>query len=333
MIIVNDLHLGLKRKTGVTEASLKVYKEFQYAIFQKILEDNPGEDLVILGDIFDGGNIGYGDLWRTNELLRSHSGRVALVAGNHDLNKNAEQLSAFDFLAKLRTDPTVTVIRNWDISPDFAVVPHLQNQAIFDAAIAEVAEAGAKVLLCHANCNNGFAVTKDHSLNLTPEQAGQFDLVIMGHEHNRRSVGNVVVLGAQYPTSISDCAVSKGYHRWAGPGHLPEFVETWSTDDYVDIPWQDLGGEFVPRTYHFVRVIGNATAEEAAEVIDRVNHFRQGSDAFFITNSVQVGEINLGDIEEVTEEQLGAFDPLNALLELLPEEHSNRLREEMERCS
>lgn len=324
MIIVNDLHFGGKRKTGVTESSLKAYKEFQYAVFQKILEDNSGEDLVVLGDIFDGGSVGYDDVWRTYELLESRASHITLVAGNHDLTKNAEQLSAFEFLARML--PKATVLRNWDVAPGWAVAPHLQNQAMFDAAVAEAATA-AKVLLCHANYDNGFAVSRDHSLNLTPEQAGQFDMVLMGHEHNARTIGNVVVLGAQYPTSISDCAVSKGYHRWAGPSHRPEFVQTWDRNDYIEVDWRGL--DSIIQAARFIRVIGTATAEEAADVIDRVSKFRQNSQAFFITNSVQVGEINLGDIEEVTEAQLGAFDPLGALLELLPSEHATRLQEEM----
>lgn len=322
MIILNDLHEGLRRQRGVTPASLRAYKQRQYDLLGKIVRENSQDEILILGDLFDGGLVPFEDLWRVWEILKEHP-KVTLVAGNHDLTRNTEQLSAFQLLGRMLPLATVILNPTFDEATGIGIVPHCPNQNIFDAALEELKEAGAKAVLLHCNYDNHFAVTKDHSLNLSAEQASWFPQVIIAHEHNKRKVGHVEVLGAQLPTSIGDCATSKGYHRWEGPGSPLQFVETWNNSGYSEVHWRDLE----TATGHFIRVIGEASAEEAATVIELINKFREtSSDVFFITNSVKVGTYELGELEEVTEDMLGNFDPMEVMISILKPEYAERLR-------
>lgn len=317
-LIINDLHLGLRRKTGVTQKSLEAFNEFQlnvlYAAVAAAMDSS--RTLIVLGDLFDSGNVALEMIWAARKALR-HAPGVLLVKGNHDYLRNLTQMSAFDLLERiLGVNP---VLESTHVSkPGFYIVPHLVNQQSFDTALAGI-PVGATVL-AHCNFDNGFAVESDHSLNMSREQAERFGHVILAHEHVKRDLPGVDILGSLYPCNIAEASVAHGYHLWDGPGTDIEFVETWSPSDYLEIDWHEIQG--ATPTQRFVRVVGEASSEEATTVIDLVAKFRAESGAFFVTNSVKVGALELGSLED---QNLEGFDPLEILKEVLPVQYHEKL--------
>lgn len=322
-VIINDTHLGLKRKTGVTKASLEAFQNRQVGLLALILEKHHDDTVIILGDLFDGGQVSYMALAMVHQELSMHKGKLILVAGNHDLDKNTEALSAFDFLLTVMPD-AVCVKGSYNLEAGCTILSHLPNQTMFDQEIAGLVKEGVTTLLCHCNYDNGFAVDSDHSLNLSAEQAKLFSHVIMGHEHVKRDLPGVDILGSLLPCNIGECGVPHGYHTWAGPGHDVEFVEVWNPEAAISIDWKDL--DSTPPDIDFIRVTGEATAEQAAMVIDVVAKFREAApDAFLVTNSVKVGEVDLGALEEASETDLETFDPMALMKSLLSPEHKTKV--------
>lgn len=321
--IIADPHGGLKRQAGTTPRSMAEYSLQQESLLKGVMSSCEAREIILLGDIFDRDIVDYGTLFSTAKALRAFPGKKYLVKGNHDQGGNQEKLTAFDLLGyMLMGDNTVMVTEPTEIEPGCWVVPHLQNQTTFDSAIAALPD--GCTLLVHCNYDNGFALEKDHSLNLSREQAARFNHVILGHEHAKRDLPGVDILGALYPCNIGECGVAKGFHYWDGPGHDVEFQQTWNVEDYTELDWREL---LAPQQTQakFVRIVGNASAEEAAQVVDEVARFRAASQAYFVSNSVKVGTIELGELEDFEDGKLAGFDALGALKEMLPQKFHERM--------
>lgn len=354
MIVLNDIHLSVNRAAGTTPASamqLRRWLQTQFANF--IGEIN--EPLLINGDLFDGFNADNIDVLDCFHTLSTFAERNALylVAGNHDLAKDSNKLSSFEWLASvLRTihpNNVFTIMSpTWLSSRGIYVIPHLVNQQALDEAIAclletVVPEATAygntiKFCLFHANYDNHFAAQADHSLNVSREQAlaliAAGVMPVFGHEHPKRVVdlgdGIVLCTGNQWPSSISDCIGSKGKfaHRLLPSGNY-ESIQTWEPDGvagYVEVDWRDLD-QPIADTTSFVRVTGESTFEAAAEVVSAVSRLRQRSDAFVVTNAVKVAgagdELELAENAQVSQK----LDVVNLLLEVLDEKEAERVKE------
>lgn len=322
-LILNDLHHGKVRKTGVTTAANEAFRKAQEDVFVSLLDAHRDKDLIILGDLFDGYLVDYVSVSRVLHKLLDTSGRIILVAGNHDLSKNTATMSSFDFVCvfmeNLRPDSVIIVKEPTIIDDHLAIIPHLINQEIFDQAVAKYAGRDL-TLLAHCNYENPFAAEKDHSLNLTKKQAQGFRKVILGHEHVKRWVGNVRILGSQLPMTIQEAESDKYYHILCDDGALTEHL-IWSTEDgYAEQDWvamQDCRAKFI-------RIVGEASAEQAAKVLQEVNKFRNQSDAYLVANSVKVGDLVLEELEEAAAD-VETFDALAVFKQLLPEKVQERL--------
>jgi len=312
LTLVSDPHIGLTRKAGATAQSMKAYSEFQMAVLHSI----EAEELLVTGDLFSSYDAGPEAVLAAWQWLSRYS-RVSVLQGNHDASKNKEKMSSLDFLGHIM--PSLRIIREPVIEGEIAYVPHLTNQEIFDAAIEKVAET-ATVLVTHANYANFFAAEREHSLNLTPEQSALFELVLSGHEHNKSLRQNVHMLGSPYPCSIAEIS-EKFIHTWDGE-NAPEPFRTWSSENCIEIDWHNL----TPSSAQFIRVVGEATADEAALVLQEFSEFRRKSDAFMITNSVKIGSLEIGELEEAAGE-LDVFDPVAALMSVLSEDHKKQIEE------
>lgn len=324
--IINDTHLDLKRKTGVTKESLLAYEDRQLLIINSLLLSYRGRPVIVLGDLFNSGQASFRALLRIASLLRHHEKPIFLVAGNHDLNKNLEIPSAIDVLSAMV--PNIVLIKDpFELEPGCVIIPHVPNQEIFDQCIADAVDAGASTLLAHCNYDNGFALEKDHSLNLSAAQAELFEHVILGHEHNKRDLPGVDILGAPLPCNFSEAGCVKGYHLWPGPGHELEFVPVWNPEAALKIDWSNL--DEIPVDVDFVQVTGTALPEEAAVVIQKIEKARKElpPDLFMITNNVMVDGHSLGESLEMTEHDLAAFDAMEELMTILPEKYHSKLLE------
>lgn len=337
--ILNDLHIGARRKAGTTPES-------QAALRRSIVDGLAGlleleDDWVIInGDIFDGFEVEFMDLLDAfNRLcgwLNGSSHRIlTLVAGNHDWNPRADKISSFHVLAHVLTKLAPKRVQVIDSSDGFCAldhrlhaISHQPNQELFNIEIERAINDGVPggYLLLHANYENEFAEHADHSLNVFAEQADRLVAagwtLVFGHEHQGREArdGRVLITGNQIVTSVADCLGNdhKRCLRITDTGH--EWVKlndvAWF---YMEVDWKDLvdNGPEVD----FIRVTGEATAEQAADVVNAVAKLRQNSSAFVITNAVKIdGIAEMDSLAELSLEEVSTFNVREALLAELTEE-------------
>ncbi len=351
-LILNDLHAGVKRSGGTTPASALLLRAYLQESFARMLEDHKDKEVIINGDLFDAFEIDTQDWVVTYNTLASWLGNygqhLTLIAGNHDQQPRGDKVSSFALLCHVLLDrfPNQVTTVTWDdgftkLDSNLYVIPHMQNQDLFDVEISKAIEAkGAGHLLLHANFDNPFAAGADHSLNVSHEQAVELCKhyrLVFGHEHQHRVGINarVLVVGNQWPSSISDC-ISTSNNQKDGKkyamvihddlGH--QDIETWSAaTDYVERDWRELGDEEHVR---FVRIVGNALASEASDVINTVSRYRNASSAFVVSNAVAIeGVEGMGDFADMSLENIKSFDVLAALLEELSPEEGEIVKEMM----
>ena len=251
--------------------------------------------------------------------------RLVLVRGNHDISKDTTKQSSLDVLARVLINQfghRVGYVTEPTMVTEALVIPHLPNQSLFDLEIERAPKNLPAVL--HANYNNPFAIEKDHSLNITAEQASLFDYVVMGHEHAKRDLPGVDIFGNQWPSSIADCLGQKAKfaHHWL-PGEAVQPIKTWDSDEYEEWGWAATG---LPGG-RFVRVVGEAPAEAAADVLDTINRVRAKTDAFIVSNACVVAGVDMSICEQAVTQGVQDFDVMKLFYENLSQESARRVRE------
>jgi predicted phosphodiesterase len=307
--VLGDVHLGLRRTTGVTKQSLAAFTNWQFQYLHGFLMEVLPEDkpVLFMGDLFDSGSVDFGLVLRLIQLFESCTQQIYILRGNHDIMKDRTRLSALEFLGKVCDQ--VTVIDEPIILDEYALVPHMPNQTLFNEAVMDCA-GKAKVLITHANYDNEFTENSDHSLNLSPAQARRFDFVVCGHEHAPRKDNNVFLTGGLFPTKVEEAA---DRIVWSlSPDEIREL--TRFSPRYADVYWRDLD-DTRPDVADFICVTGEAPPDEASAFIMALSRFRQHSDAFMIQNSVKVRSEGLHEIQDAA---IDKFDALKALLSILP---------------
>lgn len=325
LYIASDLHVGAVRTGGTTPTSAYALRQYLLQGLAQLLDEAGNRDVMILGDLFDTQAISLADLMKAYQIilrwkLAHPEARLILVAGNHDLSKNSATLSSFQFLCGLlqEQDRVVTVFEP-TMTPYGYVIPHLPNQDLFDLALANVPP--CKVLFLHCNYANEFAQHSDHSLNISKEQAeaAPVERIVIAHEHNaRRMLGSKVwIPGNQLASSISDCMEEKNKHVTLVELDGSVVFADWPRPDYVERGWRELAGS----TEAFIRVVGDAEAHEAADVVAAISRLRQTAPAFVITNAVDIKSDDATEEFAASLEEVRSFDVLDALKKLLtPEE-------------
>jgi Calcineurin-like phosphoesterase len=349
LLLLNDLHLGAKRKGGATPASAEALRTHMFAKAKELVFGHTG-DLLVLGDLFDSFDVDARDWVDTFSLFRdwlsrSPSNRLTLVAGNHDISPRAGKVSGFEMLWRVLQCEQLDLVDIGQLKrvhPNAWALAHCHNQDTFnlmlDRALSEV-PAGASLLL-HANLDNNFASESDYSLNVSSEVAKAFCekgvSLAFAHEHQARTyiphgmsadaAGVVNVLGNQVCSSVSDCLGNDDKWAWAidDNGAVVKHIKTWDLMDAVApfsrVDWREL--DKAPDA-GFVRVEGVATMAEAAEVVQAISKLRNKSGAFVIANAVKVeGMPELDDLPD-TFEAAKRFDVLAFIRSRLePEEQA-----------
>ena len=313
ILVINDLHLGVSRVGGTTAESAAALREWGHRQFRCLLAlatDELVDAVIINGDLADQYNLPLSealeiyealDIWMSANPYRE----VVIACGNHDLSKDSSRLGTVEFigaLLKMKRPETFALVSEPRQFDDIYIVPHVVNQDVFELELSRVPE-GVKYLLLHANYDNKFAAEAEHSLNLDRAQAKALTArgitLVLGHEHQGRESmkGKVVVVGNQFPSSVSDCLahgdgqkdgtkraliIEDGTHR---------FVPTWTPDDadgwFARIDWRELK-DIEEEGRGFVRVEGDASEAEAADVIKAISAFRSRSKSFVVANAVKV---------------------------------------------
>ena len=325
--VTTDYHVAVKRVGGTTPESQVRLRQYIRDAIQAQLDDT---DHLIAGDLFSDFTVDTSELveaYRIFSTWLAASGRkLALVRGNHDFSVRGTAVSSFDLLGMILTDKfpkQVTIASEVTEWKQFILVPHLPNNDILNTEISKLSCVTDKVIVFHANVDNFFAAETQHSLNVTIEQVEDLvsrnNLVIFGHEHQYRSLvnGRCLVLGNTVPSSIADFIGSPFKYSATVTGTDYELNPTWKAEDnYYEVDWRDME---VDADCLFIRVTGEATANEAADVIKAVSQLRQRHDAFVITNAVKVEGVS-SDFASESIESLKAFDVVGAIMEELNEQ-------------
>jgi hypothetical protein len=256
-----------------------------------------------------------------NDWLRENpESKLYNSTGNHDASKTSTVLSSFQFLGKLLklAHPDRYVhIEEPMMTPHGYVIPHLRNQDLFNYALEQVPE--CSFLFVHANFDNGFAAQSDQSLNVSREQAEicKARLIVFGHEHHKRIVGKVIIPGNQIATSVSDwlSPQDKGYVTITN-GSLVLVESAIREQQFVELDWRNLEVS----DHKFVRVSGEASGDEASDVVNAINTFRKKSDAFVITNAVTISTGSVKVDFDSTLASVQHFSVMDALKEIMTEE-------------
>lgn len=356
-LIVNDLHLGVRRSAGTTNASAAALGEFAHSKHSALLQlavDQGCTRVIVNGDLTDVFDIELSDAIEIYSaaatfLHASTSHTLIWALGNHDLSKDSSKLGTVAFIGgvlKVQFEGRFSLVSETTYLPadDICIIPHLPNQALFDHALSKVPST-AKYVLAHCNFDNKFAGQQDHSLNIERSKVKELiaagATVVLGHEHQHRSMFNdkLIIVGNQFPTSIADC-LSHGNAQKDGCKYAlkiddsgDELINTWSVDDYGhgfrEIDWTDLAD--APITgLGFVRVAGKAEAAQAADVIRAISMYRTRSNAFVITNAVEIaGNASMEDLVE-TAQDIRAVDVISLLMEHLDEKQQAAVKQLLE---
>lgn len=331
LTIINDTHLGVTRTAGTTHTSASKLRSWMLRHFDSLLNQCRDSNLLINGDLFDRFEVDKGIEFcvyaRLLVWLKENPRQVLfLSAGNHDLSKDSSRRSSFINLCKyLSISGCQERVRTMEegvnlITDGVGVIPHVSNQELLEANLeAALQIEDLHTLFLHCNFDNHFAAQTDHSLNLSAERAQQFDekgvQLVLGHEHHGRHLGNVRIIGNQIPSSVADCLDPNKVKQYAVlEGReltLHDFMPV--EDVFAEVDWQT---DTLPDK-QFIRVTGEATYEQASEVVQRIADWRKSSDAFVITNAVKVGTLDTQTA--LPDVQSASFDVWKMLLEKLPE--------------
>ena len=342
-LIINDTHIGTNRVGGTTPASQQALREYLRDNLRSLLHMTNEKHVIVNGDLFNAFSVDISEVLATYEIFSewlSPGRRLTLVCGNHDANPRGDKVSSFHtlcFFLRAHFGEQVTVCDTGfeKVCDGIFVIPHCANQDVFDLEIEKaVASPETGYLLLHANFKNGFAENSDHSLNVNDEQVGKLMVagwnVAQAHEHVGYTLRSerVIVIGNQRPSSCADCigdpdkqalVINDGKHR---------FIETWRADDnFAELDWRDLsdGG------HKFIRVVGDATAEQAADVVNAIAKFRQASSAMVISNAVRIeGQELLAEMGVDSVEAIKKFDVTGAIFSRLTEREIEVVKELLE---
>lgn len=332
--VINDLHEDPSRVGGTTEASREALQLYTVEQFKGLLERSRDADyLMILGDLFNKAKV---EEWVFFEIYQAildfydsnPDCGIIIVRGNHDSrSKDRQNLCSLELLGKL-LGTRVDFVFNAPLyfeheGKNHLVIPHVFNQAQFDADISNV-DSTVDFLYIHANVDNPFA-TGDHSLNLSKDQVKTLHdkgvTVICGHEHQRRRPSpNVYVIGNQYPTSIADCKGNAEKSMLVIESGEILRETTWTAaGSYYDVPVHEL--DTVPANAQFVRVSGESTKVDFAKAIQAIDKFRRQSNAFVVSNAISV----ITEDTKVSTEAITGIDVVARLIAAVPEQFRERV--------
>ena len=334
MLVINDCHIAATRVAGTTPATQIALRDSLRASLEKCLNMTDEQVVVCNGDLFNGFTVDTAEIIATYEIFAEWLAanpvrRLHLARGNHDWSARANAVSSFQLLSHFLTAHFPSQVKIYEqgfehVAGDIYVVPHVANQDIFNIEIDKAIESGSKGwLLLHCNYKNKFAESSDTSLNLSDDQIARLMIagfnLVLGHEHVGYTLrgGRVIVVGAQTPSSVSDCIGDETKHALViNDDGTHELIETWRAEgDYIEVDWKELDTVGDQR---FVRVTGDATASQAADVINTIAKVRAASDALVIANAVKVeGHELVADMAIESVDQIKRFDVIAAIYERL----------------
>lgn len=343
ILVINDTHLGVRRVGGTTLATQASLREFIADSLFRYLNNSMCNKCAVAGDLFDNFSIETRDIARAIEIFikawLDKGKHLWLIPGNHDDSAKGNKMSHFDlFCVALQSSYAglVHVCKTGGYAPgegwievDNAVfVAHHSDQAAFKHTLELIKHTYTEgmFIFVHANFDNGFAARSDHSLNVDRELAAMITAngatLVFAHEHQARIMmeGKVRIMGNQWPSSVADCLGNSSKFGHVLTDKLEAF-ETWSMEGkhgFGIVDWRTLGDGHLSFE-GFIRVDGDATAEEASQVMAKIAKFRSKAKAFIITNHVTIDGIAAADDDEEIVIDTGVFNLLEFVQSRLTE--------------
>lgn len=318
-LIINDLHIGVKRRAGATPQSRKDLDKWMMLQFAKLLTI-PHDRLIILGDLCDSRTIPEHLMKDVIALL--YGKEPYIVLGNHCLGGVGDHtMSSTEFISEMVGCPAINKPMN--LTGNLYIVPHMFNQEAHEKAISECPDTA--ILLTHCNIDSPFS-QGDHSLNLSKEEIQDLGDrgvdVVAAHEHARRDYKGVVhIIGNQFPSSISDCLHGNSFACIIEDEEI-SFIPTWTPEgDYLECDYTEIHNT----PHKFIRINGTCSIVEYPAIVREIAQLRKTSDAFIISNNVKV---KISETETITAEEVTNFNILELLLERIGEE----FREDIKSC-
>lgn len=336
-LFLNDCHVGVQRSAGTTPESAAALKKYVLEGLRKNLRlarEYGCNTVLICGDLTDKFNLPLSDAWdlysELYEFLANSGGYLVIALGNHDRSKDSSKLGTVEFIGSILSE--LFPREFWLVAKPYYfaeagihVIPHACDQVEFNAWLAEIPEQ-AKIVALHCNYDNQFAAVSDNSLNLSHKQARVLRdrglKILIAHEHQQRDLmnGNLVIVGNQTPSSISDCLGNKSKRALIIEDGEFTSVETWRQDaaleGFKELDWRELGE---CKGTRFIRVVGTAGSDEAAHVVRNISNFRKSSSAFVISNAVAIEQLEGLESLAETAEDIRAVNVMDLLLDLLNE--------------
>jgi len=322
-LILSDTHIAPERVGGTTNQSRIALDDHLFGRLRYTIETVPHDCLIIVGDFF--ARYSAGDKAILDSYLTLRQENAIILRGNHDsLSHKLGHISSLELLGSL-LDNTVLVFDKPELIHGMYFLPHVFDQDLFNKYVEEIPD--NVVCFMHCNFANSFSEHADHSLNLSTDQYKKLKArgieLVLGHEHGRRELEQLHIVGCHWPTSISDClSGSKQCLVYDSETKTFESIETWNAGaDYIEMHWSEI----TETPHSFVRVVGECEVIEYPNVARSIARLRKTSNAFVVANAVK---IIVKEREVVEREEITGFNILELLLENVDEE----FREEIKVC-
>ena len=332
-LLLNDLHLGVKRQAGATPESRLRMESWMFRTLESLLDQGDYDHILIAGDLFDKRTVPEHVILRTVEILKNTGKRVILILGNHDEHGRSvttdNTISSAEMVAALL--PDVLLVKGKQENYDgMYLVPHMFNQAVFDQAVENCP--GDCYMVCHCNIDSPFAVG-DNSLNLSMSQIKTLKekgvSVIAGHEHVSRELDNVYIPGNQIPTSISDLSScsKKLFHILDTDTMGLETHKVFTVKSlYKEYSYEELlRGDVAD--YMFIKISGQCSTEDWPDVLREYTKLRKRSEAFVISNKAEPQAYTVGDVKK---EEVTKFNVVDLLIEAIDKEFREDVKNAIE---
>ena len=245
---ISDIHFGVK---GNSEIYLNIIENFFLNTLPKVLKDRDITDIRILGDLFDNRNsLNIRTINTVIKVFRWYqhnmpSVKWKVLVGNHDIYyHNRLDINSIEIVREFPNIEVVASVTDEKID-GYKIIsfPWIVDGTEADTKFKEISEGIERYDLCLGHFEiNGFEVTCgiNHEGGVDSGKFKNFNRVITGHFHLRRSSGHISYLGCPYPITWADYGDEKGIHIYDLETRETEFIPNVDSPIFVRINIEDL---------------------------------------------------------------------------------------------
>lgn len=246
--LISDIHFGVK---GNSETYLEIIEKFFLETLSKELKQRKIIDVRILGDLFDNRNaLNIRTINTVTKVFRWYQTNLPsikwkILLGNHDIYyHNRLDINSLEIVKEF---PNIEIIS--DVTEEtingikIITFPWIIDGSEPDTKFKEITNDTKKYNLCLGHFEiNGFEVTTGvlHEGGVETGKFKNFNRVISGHFHLRRSNGHISYLGCPYPITWSDYGDDKGIHIYDIETNETEFIKNTESPEFIRIHIKDL---------------------------------------------------------------------------------------------